>query len=209
MRYAALILIITSFSLTLFAQTPETDISDNTNSAIKTKTKTTKTDEKTELEKAIALKNAAERIAALQKFIADYPESKEKIRASELIVSARAEIAAEKLNANETQTGVELFKLAVGEAPTPVSDKLFESVILQIPTNVYVRGERTAAFDIAKLIEAKIGDNPKQILGLATFYLGIEYSTAARELAEKAVALEPDSAVAYQTLGLANRVGFN
>ncbi|MDQ3635347.1 MAG: hypothetical protein M3405_12695 [Acidobacteriota bacterium] len=209
MRYTALVLIITLFSFTLFAQTPTTNISENTNSKIKTKPKPTKKDEKAELEKAIALTNATERIAALQKFIIDYPESEEKFRALELIVSARAEIAAEQLRLSQTEKGIELFKLAVREAPTPVSDKLFESIILQIPTNVYLRGERIAAFDIAKLIEEKIGDNPKQILGLATFYLGIEYSTAARELAEKAIALEPESAVAYQTLALANRIGFN
>lgn len=164
MRYTALILIMTLFSFALFAQTPETDISENTNSEVKTETKTAKTDETAELEKAIAVQNATERIAALQNFLTDYPESAEKVRALELIVSARSEIAAENLRLSETQKGVELFKIAVREAPTPVSDKLFESVLLQIPTNVWVRGERIAAFDIAKILEEKIGDNPKQIL---------------------------------------------
>lgn len=197
------------FSLPLFAQTNQRNSAENTNSAPKTETKITENDEKAELEKAIALKIAAERISALQKFITDYPQSAEKQRALELIVSARAEIAAEKLRLGKTEEGLELFKLAVKEAPTPISDKLFESVLLQIPTNIFLRGQRAAAFDIAKTLEDKIGNNVRQILGLATFYIGIEYSTAARELAEKAIEIDPNSAVAYQTLGLAYRLGFN
>lgn len=214
MRYTALILLIILFSFSISAQTPKTDITENNNSETKTEIKTEDAnpispDERAELEKAIALPNAAERISALRKFITAHPESREKTRALELIVGARAEIAAEKLRLSETEEGVKLFKLAVKEAPTPVSDKLFSGVLLQIPTNVFLRGERGAAFDIAELIEQKIGDNPKQILGLATFYLGIEYAAAARKLAEKAIALDSASAPAFQTLGLAYRIGFN
>lgn len=221
MRYTALLILIILFSFPLLAQTPETDATPPENNNSETKTEIIKDDteqpsvdenaalEKESFEKAVAVSDAAGRISALQKFIANFPESVEKTRALELIVGARAEIAAEKLRLSETAEGIELFKLAVREAPTPVSDKLFSGILLQIPTNVFLRGERVGAFDIAKIIEGKIGDNPKQLLGLATFYLGIEYSTAARQLAEKALALDPESAPAFQTLGLAYRVGFN
>ncbi len=209
MRYVALILIIILSSLTMFAQTPDPNLAENTNTETKVKTEENVGGEKEDLKNAIALSAPAERISALQKFIRDYPESEEKNRALELIVGARAAIAAEKLRLGEVEEGVNLFKLAVKESPTPVSDKLFSGVLLQIPTNVFVRGQRVAAFDIAQTIEEKIGDNAKQIAALATFYLGIEYSTAARKLAQKAIELEPELASAHQTLGLANRIGFN
>lgn len=165
-------------------------------------------DEKTELEKAAATENAEERIAALQKFIKNFPKSKEKNRALELIVSARAAVADEKLRLGATQSGVKIFNLAVREAPKPVSDKLFTEIVLQIPSNLFFRNQQTAAVEAAKTIEEKIEGNAKQILALATFYLGTENASEAKRLAEKALAIEPDSPSAYQTLGIAHRLSF-
>lgn len=225
MKYAVLLLILILSQISVSAQnpaeTPPADLATEPNKDVAAATPGDKNnepasekkfgsaEEKTDFEKALAISDAGERIASLQEFVSVYPESAERIRALELIVSARAEIAAEKLRLGETEAGVELFKLAVREAPAPVSDKLFTGVLVQIPTNVFLRGERIGAFDIAQLIEEKIGDDPKKIVALAAFYIGIEYATAARALAEKAIRLAPEYAPAHQSLGLAHRVGFN
>ncbi len=173
--------------------------------------------EKEEFEKAAAMTDLTERIAALQKFIIDFPKSREKTRALELIVSARAQLGDEKLRIGENDSGIAFFKSAVAEAPTPVSDQLF-SLLLQFPTNLFSLRQSTAAIDIAKLIEEKIGENPKQLLALATYYLGTENAFEAKRIAENVIRIEtalpersekPNLPGAYQALGLANRMNFD
>ncbi len=174
--------------------------------------KTTQTNkpsnEKTEFEKAVAVTNAAERITALQNFIKNFPKSAQIVRAQELIVSARAQIGDEKLQAGEKENSFNFFKMAIQDAPAPVSDKLFGDVILQIPTNLFISGEREKAVEIAKIIEEKIGANAKQIIGLASFYLGTENSVEGKRLAKRAIEIDSVMPSAYQTLGLSYRMGF-
>ena len=165
-------------------------------------------DEKDALAKAVAIDSAAERLAALQKFIADYPNSAEKTRAAELIVSARAQIGEEKLQAGEREAAVESFKAAVADAPMPVSEKLFAEVLMRFPTNLFFGGERVGATEVAHLIEAKSETDAKRLIALATFFLGTENADESIRLAEKALTLEPDFATAFQTLGFAYRINF-
>ncbi len=206
MKNSAVFILLFVFSVTAFAQTP------------RRKWRTPKKpisiaknlgNEKVEFEKAVTLSNTAERIPALQNFIKDFPKSVEIIRASELIVSARAALADEKLRAGDAASGIELFKLAVKDAPKPISDKLFTEVVLQIPTSLFFRGERGAAVETAQLIEEKADGNAKQILALATFYLNLENAAEAKRLADKSIELEPNLPAAYQTLGLAYRLNFS
>lgn len=165
-------------------------------------------DEKEILEKALSETDLTQRIAALKQFITDFPKSSELTRAREILVSSRAQLADEKLRLGERTAGVELFKQAVADAPKPISDKLFTEVIVRFPTNLFFLGEQGAALEVANLIEEKISDNAKQLLGLATFYLGTENAAEALRLAEKAIALDANLPAAYQTLGLANRLAF-
>ena len=131
-----------------------------------------------------------------------FPNPAEKIRALELIVSSRAQLADEKLRLGRNGGGIELFKQAVTEAPIPISDKLYSEVILQFPTNLFYRGSAAAAIEIAKLIEEKIGTNAKQLLGLAAFYLGTENAAdAKRQWQKKPSRSNPNLPTAYQTLG--------
>ncbi|MBA2621020.1 MAG: hypothetical protein H0U87_07455 [Acidobacteria bacterium] len=165
--------------------------------------------EKERFERALAQPDAAARIILLQKFVADFPESAERNRALELVVGARAALADEKLRAGDAAGGAALFKLAVKDAPAPVSDKLFGDVLLHIPTNLFFGGAPDAATEIVAAIEKKIENNPKQLVALATFYIGVENAEQAKRLAEKAAALDPNLPAAYQTLGLAARLNFN
>ena len=203
MRYSVILFLIFVFSLPSFAQSPRNP------KVKKSKPAANKSlDEKAELEKAIDEQDAAIRIAALQKFIENFPQSKEIVNVRERIVSARAQIGDDALKAGDTASGIEFFKSAVTDAPQPMSEKLFADVILQFPTNLFFRGQRDAAFEIAKLIEEKTGSDAKQLLGLATFYITVENASNARRLAQKAIETAPEMPAAYQTLGIANRLGF-
>lgn len=203
MKKFYLFLFIVIFSVSAFAQKPKP--APRKPAAAKSKTAG---DEKGDFEKAVAQTDLTQKIAALQKFTADYPNSAEKTHALELIVTSRAQLGDEKLRSGETSAGIELFKQAVADAPAPMSDKFFSEVVLQFPTNLFYRGQQDAASEIAKAIEEKIGGNAKQILGLATFYLGTEDADEAQRLANKAIAIDAQLPAAYQTLGLATRLGF-
>lgn len=203
MRNLIVLFLIFLLSISVFAQNPTKKPTPK-----KTPQTTKVADEKTEFEKAATVVSSLERITALQEFIKNFPASEQIVRAQELIVSARAQIGDEKLQAGEKENSFNFFKMAIQDAPTPISDQLFGAVILQIPTNLFAGGEREKAVEIAKLIEEKIGANANQILALASYYLGTENSSEGKRLAKIAIEIDGNSPSAYQTLGLANRMGF-
>ena len=145
----------------------------------------------------------AARVDLLKDFLAAHPDSKSKSRATELLVSARAALGDEKLKAGDNAGGIEQMLLAIGDSPADMSSKLFAGVISQIPLNLYLRGEQAQAFKAASLIEAKVANDPKRLLAISSFYLGIERGDEAARIAEQAVKLAPDMAAAHHALGLA------
>lgn len=148
----------------------------------------------------------AERIAKLKAFIESHARSQLRARAEELIVSAHAELGDARLQAGDITAAIEQFRLAVTESPATMSDRLFDKVVAQIPVNLFVAGEHGAAFDITKLIEQRVADNPKRLLVLAGFYLNTEQADDATRVAELAVKLAPDMAAAHQALGAARHI---
>src|SRR2546425_1369700 len=155
-----------------------------------------------EVEVTLTLPFAA-RVDKLKEFLATHPDSKSKSRATELLISARAALGDEKLKAGDNASGTEQLLLAVVDSPADMSDKLFLGVISQIPLNLYMRGERPEALKAARLIEAKFANDPKRLLTVSGFYLGIERGDEAARIAEQAVKLAPDMAAAHHALGLA------
>ena len=209
-RFCLLLSIIILLSLTAFAQKPKP-----ARTPVK-KTPVVKSgNDAEEFDKAKAIAGATERIEALQKFLKDFPQSEQKNRALELIVGARAEIAEQKLTLSETEDGVKLFILAATEAPKPMSEQLFATVMMQLPTNLFYRSQPKAAFEVAKIIEEKADGNSRQLLALGAFYLGVESADDAKRLAEKVLAVDAatlpvESQIsAYQMLGMANRLNFD
>ena len=101
--------------------------------------------EKAKLNEILALTSAAERASALKRFLNDFPNSDLRARALELLVIARAIVADEKLQANESSNGIAIFKLAVAEAPTPIPERLFNEIISKFPANLFYRDQRSAA----------------------------------------------------------------
>ncbi len=158
-------------------------------------------DESEEVELTLTLP-LVERVVALREFLKVNPNSKAAPRATELLVSAHAALGDHKLKDGDGALGVEHLMLAITEGPAEMSEQLFSGVIAQIPLNLYLRGEREAAFKAAAMIETKHGGEPKRLLALAGFFLGMEQGNEARRLAELAVQLAPEMGEAHRVLGL-------
>lgn len=143
------------------------------------------------------------RITALNEFLKDYPESKSRPRAIELLVSAHAGLGDQRLKKGEIDGGIEQLMLAINTAPADMSEKLFSGVVAQIPLNLFMRGERSAAAEAAQSIERKFGSDPKRLLALSGYYISTEQADEAVRIATQAVSLAPDSSLTHQALGLA------
>ncbi len=156
-------------------------------------------DESEEVELTLTLP-LVDRIVKLKEFLDDYPNSKSRPRAIELLVSAYAGFGDQRLKNSDSVGGIEQLMLAISEAPANMSDKLFSGVVSQIPMNLFLRGQRDAAIEAAKKIETQFGADPKRLLTLAGFYLGTEEGNEAARLAAEAVKLAPDLAEAHHVL---------
>ncbi|MBD0370884.1 MAG: tetratricopeptide repeat protein [Pyrinomonadaceae bacterium] len=161
--------------------------------------------EKAELDAALQYV-PAERIEKLKAFIAAHPNSSLKLRAQELIVSARAAWGDEKLGASDTAGGLEQFRLAVTDAPDQMTERLFAEVLVRIPSYLFLRGQRTGAMEIARLLEEKVKGDAKRLLMLTNFYTSIEDGQGAVRVSEMAVRLAPEMAAAHQALALARHI---
>ena len=147
-------------------------------------------------------KPLTERAVLLKEFLDTHPTSKARPRAIELLISTHAALGDQKLKNGDTAGGVEQLLRAIDEADVSITDKLFSGVIAQIPINLYLRGERDAAIKAAQNIENKFGSNPKRLLEVAGFYMGIERSRETVRIAESAVRLAPDLAEAHRILAV-------
>ena len=145
----------------------------------------------------------AERIVKLKEFLETHPQSKERPQAIEYLVSGYAQLGDQKLKNGDIPGGIEQLQLAIDTADNTTTDKLFTGVLAQIPVNLYLRGEHAAAFKAAHSIETKFGSDPKRLLGIATFYLGIEGGDEALRLAESAIKLAPDLPDAHRMRAVA------
>ena len=158
--------------------------------------------EQEEVELTLTLPAEA-RVTKLKAFLDSRPESKWRPRATELLVSSRAALGDEKLKKGDSTGGVEQLLQAIADAPANASERLFSGVISQVPLNLYLRGETTAAMKAAHEIEAKFGSDAKRLVALSGFYLATEQGGEAIRLATKAVELAPDSAEAHRGLASA------
>ena len=158
-------------------------------------------DESEEVELTLTLP-LAKRAVALKEFLDTHPDSKSRARATELLISTHAGLGDQALKDGDSAGGVQQLLQAIDEADLTVSDQLFAGVIAQIPMNLYVRGEHSAALTAAKNIETKYGQDAKRLLNVAGFYLNIERGPDVIRVAEAAVRLSPDMAEAHRTLAV-------
>lgn len=146
------------------------------------------------------------RAVALKEFLDTHPKSKSRARATELLISTHAALGDQKLKNGDSAGGIEQLLRAIDEADVTITDQLFSGVIAQIPMNLYVRGEREAAFKAAQNVEAKFGSDPKRLLAVANFYMGIERGADTVRIAETAVKLAPDLAEAHRLLAVGHHI---
>lgn len=162
-------------------------------------------DEKEEVELTLTLP-LEKRLEALKAFIAAHPNSVALPRANELIVVAHALLGEQKLQSGDTAAGLQQFRLAISDASADTSDRLFSEVIARIPLNLFFRGQRDAAFEMAHQAEGLAKPKAKRLLSLAEFYLAVENADEAGRVAEAALQLEPDSASGHQALAAARHI---
>ncbi len=158
-------------------------------------------DESEEVELTLTLP-LDKRAVTLKEWLDIHPNSKSRTRATELLISTHAALGDQKLKNGDIAAGTEQLFRAIEESDVTISDQLFSGVIAQIPTNLYLRGERDAAFKAAQTIEGKFGSDPKRLLAMAGFYLGIERGSETVRLAESAIKLAPDVAEAHRILAV-------
>jgi uncharacterized membrane protein YgcG/tetratricopeptide (TPR) repeat protein len=185
----------------VFTKTP----SSGEKPATKTVAVSRDTPEKAELDALVNLP-PSERIGKLKAFNEAHPRSSLKPFVIELIISARASLGDDKLKAGDIVGGLEQFELAIAESPEKMSDGLFLKVVSQIPSNLFLRGQRTAALAAARLIEAKVKDDPKRLLALAGFFLSVEEADEAARISDAVIKLAPDMASAHQILGASKHI---
>jgi tetratricopeptide (TPR) repeat protein len=158
-------------------------------------------DESEEVELTLTLP-LDKRAVKLKEWLDAHPNSKSRTRATELLISTHAALGDQKLKNADIAGGIEQLLRAIDEADATISDQLFSGVISQIPMNLYMRGEREAAFKAAQNVEAKFGTDPKRLLTVAGFYLGIEQGSETVRIAQNAVKLAPDLAEAHRILAV-------
>lgn len=158
-------------------------------------------DESEEVELTLTLP-LDKRAVKLKEWLDAHPNSKSRTRATELLISTHAALGDQKLKNGDIAGGTEQLFRAIEEADVTISDQLFSGVIAQIPTNLYLRGEREAAFKAAQTVEAKFGTDAKRLIAVAGFYLGIERGSETVRLAESAIKLAPDLAEAHRILAV-------
>lgn len=145
------------------------------------------------------------REAYLKEFIDTHPKSKSKARAVELLLMTYAGQADQKLKSGDTAGGTEQLFRVINEAEVTASDELF-TLIAQFPMNLYLLGEKESAYKAAQNLETKFGTDPKRLLAVARFYMGIERATEAVRIADTAVRLAPDLAEAHRLLAMGHHI---
>lgn len=204
--FSLLLMLAAIWPLTLLAQERPAGTVTSTEPAAQTTNDSSSNDPLRAELKAITELPPPERIAKLKAFIEANPLSALKTRAQELIVSAHAALGEEKLRGGDAAGGIEQFRRAVAESRASLSDKLFADVLARIPLNLYLRNERTAALEIARLIEERIKDNPQRLLTLVGFYLNVEEADEAARVAEMVIKLAPEMPAGHQALGAARHI---
>ncbi len=166
---------------------------------------TSEEDEKEEVELALT-EPPDKRVEKLKAFIEAHPQSVAKARALELIVVAHATLGDQKLRSRDTEGGLAEFRQALAETPPEMSERLFTEVIARIPVNLFLRGQRAAAYEAAHQVEALAKLNPRRLLALEQFYLSIEDSAEANRIAELALQIGPELAAAHLGLGASRQI---
>src|SRR5688572_4267168 len=118
MKHLFLLIGLTFFVFTASAQPPKNSVSKKANAATTPGKKAPvgsrpKKDEKTELEKAIAIENAEQKAAALAKFLINFPQTTSRSQVLESLTAARIGAIEAKFEAGDNAAAVQLARKAM------------------------------------------------------------------------------------------------
>lgn len=159
------------------------------------------------LEAALAVENATERIAALQKFLRANSIPEQTQAAREAIVTSYAQLGETQLAENDIERAAEDFRRATGALPDKITDQFFEETVIRIPLAVSVRGYRNEAITLARTLEKRFAKEAPRLARIGEFYLTIEAPGDAIRALEAASALAEEEAPLHRALAAAYRMG--
>jgi len=151
-------------------------------------------------------RNAAtqqERIDLLERFIAKNRGLEFEKEARELLMREYALKGEQALREGNPQLALQVFKLALRNAPTPISDTVFGQYIFPLPMAMNAFGYRSESAELMKAFEPRFESEPNRLVEIGFFYVQIEAPFEAVRVLEKAVALAPDDHRAHNSLGTA------
>jgi tetratricopeptide (TPR) repeat protein len=162
---------------------------------------------RSQLDKAVAIEDPTERIAALKELIKENPAGDVGATAREEIVLSWAQLAARQLADNNIERALEAFRSAIDELPETVTDKFFQETVGRIPFAISARGYRAEAIAIAHRLEARFAKEPLRLGALGEFYLNLEAPGEAIRALEAAVKAAPGEVRLRRPLASAYRMG--
>jgi len=161
---------------------------------------------RSQLDKAVAIEDPTERIAALKELIKENPAGDVGATAREEIVLSWAQLAARQLADNNIERALEAFRSAIDELPETVTDKFFQDTVGRIPFAISARGYRAEAIAIAHRLEARFAKEPLRLGALGEFYLNLEAPGEAIRALEAAVKAAPGEVRLRRPLASAYRM---
>lgn len=180
-------------SFTFVATAPEARAQDATASVLA---------ERAELDKAMAADTPV-RISLLEKFLRDRPNSLVGDQAREALVRSHATVGEMAIRNSDPKGASEAFKRALEAAGTKITDRLFSSVIWQMPVVLASAGYRSDAIELMKSFEPTFDDQASRLIQIGYFYVSIESPTDAIRVLEHATELAPSDHRAFNSLGTA------
>jgi tetratricopeptide (TPR) repeat protein len=159
--------------------------------------------ERAELDQALAVQDATERISRLEKFLADHPESLLGDQAREALVRSHASIGEVALKNRDPRAASEAFQRAVAAAGDKIGERLFQNVVWPMPAIMARAGYRFEGIQLMRAFEERFAAEPSRLVRIGFFYVSIESPADAVRVLERAVELAPNDHAAYSNLGTA------
>jgi len=158
--------------------------------------------ERGELDKAMAADTTA-RISLLEKFLRDRPNSLLADQAREALVRSHATVGEMSIRNSDPKGASAAFMRALDSAGTRISDRLFSSVIWQMPVVLASAGYRSDAIALMKAFEPAFDAQASRLIQIGYFYVSIESPLDAVRVLERATELAPSDHRAFNSLGSA------
>ncbi len=185
--------LLVALSLTTAAPVPEVRAQDATASVLA---------ERAELDKAVAAETSV-RISLLEKFLRDRPNSLLADQAREALVRSHATVGEMSIRNSDPKGASAAFKRALDAAGAKITDRLFSSVIWQMPVVLASAGYRSDAIELMKSFEPTFDEQAPRLIQIGYFYVSIESPSDAIRVLERATELAPSDHRAFNSLGTA------